>query len=171
MTPQPDYVPVRPADRVRPTERLPVPDSWEPDRPGDIRSVRQPWGTRMGSPGPDQGFGLMLARRFVDRLQLAEGEHAEDAVAGCLAVALKRAALFGRAPVIHDFELAYTLWGFLGDAPKDLVTARKPLFEAASHHYEDQRAIADAVPESTLRLKSADIASALAGDWRQLIQL
>ena len=65
---------------------------------------------------------------------------------------MRRAARFGRAPVIHDLTLAFTLWGFLGGAPADLVAAREPLFRAASHHYQVQRTIADCVPESTLRL-------------------
>jgi hypothetical protein len=168
--PQPDYVPLRSSDRVRPAERLPVPDAWRPDRPAEIRSVRQPTGTRMGNPGPDQGYGHKLAHHFADRLLLAEGEHLEDAVAGCLPVALKRAAIFGRAPVVHDFELAFTLWGFLGDAPNDLVAARAPLFEAAAEHYDDQRAIADAVPEETLRMTPAEVAAGVA-DWRRLIRL
>lgn len=166
--PQPDYVPLRPADKVRPTERLPVPDGWMPDRPADLDVVRQPVGRQMGRPGPDQGYGLKLAKRFVDRLQLAKGEHAEDAIAGCLAVGLKRAASFGRAPVIYDFEFAFTLWGFLGGGPDELIEARRPLFEAAGHHYEDQRAIADAVPEDTLRLSPVQVAQQLA-DWRRLI--
>src|SRR6185437_6463075 len=105
---------------------------------------------------------------FKDRLKLADNEHAEDAVAGCLGTALKRASLFGRAPVIYDFELAYTLWGFLGDAPEDLVEFRKPLFEAASHHYIDQRNITDAVPESTLRMTPSQVAASI-GEWKKLI--
>lgn len=165
--PQPPYVPLRSADRVRPVERLPVPDEWRPDRPGDIRTVRQPEGDQFGVAGPDQGYGLKLARHFNDRLQLAANEHTEDAVRGCLAVGLKRASLFGRAPVIYDFELAYRLWGFLDGAPAELVKFRRPYFDAASHHYEAQRAIADAVPESTLRMSPAQVASQLS-NWRSL---
>lgn len=168
---QPEYVPVNADDRVRATERLPVPDRWVPDRPGEIRGVGVPTGPRLGSPGPDQGYGLKLARSFVEngRLVLAEGEHAEDAVAGCLGVALKRASMFGRAPVIYDLELAYALWGFLDQsAPRELVEFRKPLFQSASHHYWDQRAIVDHVPDSTLRMQPADVRSRL-NEWRSLL--
>jgi hypothetical protein len=168
--PQPDYVPLTPADRVRSTERLPVPDEWRADRPADFATPQQPAGRLMGSPGPDQGFGIKLANHFADRLQLASGEHKEDAIAGALAVGLKRAALYGRAPVVYDFEHAYTLWGFLGNAPQDLIDFRKPMYEAASHHYDDQRAIADAVPESTLRLTPAQVAEQLT-NWRSLINV
>ena len=43
-------------------------------------------------------------------LQLAEGEHAKDALAGIVAIGLKRASLLGRAPVIHDLRIAATIF-------------------------------------------------------------
>ena len=169
---QPEFVPINADDRVRTAERLPAPDGWVADRPAEHFGNEVQRGKRFGSPGPDQGYGLKLARSFVDggRLKLTAGEHAEDAVAGCLGVALRRASLYGRAPVIYDFELAYGLWGFLDDAPADLVEFRKPLFQAASHHYWDQRGIVDLVPESTLRMKPADVRGRVA-DWRNLLLL
>ena len=63
---------------------------------------------------------------FVDRLELVAGERAEDAVYGCAMVASARASLFGRAPVGPDLEMAFTLFGFLGGAPKDLIEWRVP---------------------------------------------
>ena len=168
--PQPDYVPLRPADRVRPAERLPVPDGWTPDRPADLATPVQPVGARLGRPGPDQGYGLKLARHVAQRIVLDPGEHREDAVMGALAVALKRASQFGRAPVVGDFELAFRLWGFFAGAPEDLVAHRRPRFAMAAHHYEDQRAIADAVPVRTLRMTPEDVASQL-GSWRGLLMV
>jgi hypothetical protein len=167
---QPEYVPIDADDRVRPAERLPVPDRWLADRPAEIRGNEVPKGARFGSPGPDQGYGLKLARSFATggRLRLTDGETAEDAVAGCLGVGLKRASLFGRAPVIYDMELAFGVWGFLDDAPAELVAFRKPLFQAASHHYSDQRDIVDRVPESTLRMAPADVRGRLT-EWRSLL--
>ena len=85
-----------------------------------------------------------------------------------MAVALARASLFGRAPVIHDLDLAFTLWGYLGGAPTELVTFRTPLFSGASHHYWDQRQIVDKVPESTLRMTPAEVRQKLT-DWRSLL--
>jgi hypothetical protein len=168
--PQPDYVPMTRADEVRQAERMPVPGTWVPNRPGEVWDKGMPTGKRVGAPGPDQGYGLKLARQFLGRLQLADGELADDAVAGCLTVGLKRASRFGRAPVIHDMELAFVLWGFLGDPPAALIEYRKPLFMAVSHDYWEQRAIADAVPDETLRLTAADVRSRLA-DWRSLISV
>lgn len=166
---QPDYVPLSTTDKVRSPERLPVPRSWRPERPAEIRGNGHPQGRRMGTPGPDQGYGITLARRFEKRLELAPGEHVEDVVVGGLGIALKRAALFGRAPVVYDLELAFTLFGYLGGAPADLVAFRVPLFQAASHHYWDQRAIADRVPEETLRLSPGQVRERLSS-WRELVK-
>ena len=166
--PQPDYVPMTRADEVRPAERMPPAEKWYADRPAEIWDTGQPTGPRFGVPGPDQGYGLKLAERLSDRLQLSEGEHAEDAVVSCACVGLKRASRFGRAPVIHDMEFAFTLWGFLGDAPPALVAYRKPLFQAAAHDYWEQRAIADSVPEETISLTPAQVRERLS-DWRTLL--
>ncbi|MDQ1374294.1 MAG: hypothetical protein QOJ09_1632 [Actinomycetota bacterium] len=166
--PQPDYVPMTRADEVRPAERMPVPEQWLAGRPGEVVATGPPHGKRFGTPGPDQGFGLKLARHLGPRLQLDEHEHLDDAVAGCAAVGLKRAALWGRAPVVYDMELAYTLWGYLGAAPRELVEFRHRLFLGAHHEYWSQRDIADRVPDATLRLTPAEVATRLS-DWRHLL--
>ncbi|MDQ1395836.1 MAG: hypothetical protein QOG64_1095 [Acidimicrobiaceae bacterium] len=165
---QPDYVPIKASDRVRPAERLPPAGSWRPDRPGDLRTPGMPTGPRLGHQGPDLGYGMKLARRFADRLVLSEGESVDDAVAGCFSVGCKRSSLFGRGPVIYDYELTFTVWGFLGKPPADLVAFRKPLFQGADHHYEVQRDIADHTPESTLRLSPAEVAARMS-EWRTLL--
>jgi alkanesulfonate monooxygenase SsuD/methylene tetrahydromethanopterin reductase-like flavin-dependent oxidoreductase (luciferase family) len=165
---QPSFVPVGEADQVRPAYQLTVPSIWTQSRPSELTRAVRPVGPQLGSPGPDQGFALRLARRLVDRLILAAGESAEDAVAGCTAVGMRRCARFGRAPAIYDLTFAYTLWGFLGGAPDELVAFRGPLFRSASHHYLAQRAIADSVAEETLRLTPEAVAEKL-DDWRQLL--
>jgi hypothetical protein len=165
---QPDFVPVSPRDKVRAGDPLPAPDRWTATRPGELVGLRPPPGRSRGNTGPDQGYGLKLAKRFVDRLELQPGEHAEDAIAGCLGVGLRRASSFGRAPVIYDFEFAYNLFGFLGGAPADLLEFRLPYFLAASHDYWDQRDIADLVREETLPLSPAEVRSRL-GEWQSLL--
>ena len=167
---QPSFVPVVEADQVRRASQLDVPSIWTTSRPSELRGTRAPVGALLGTPGPDQGFALKLARRFEDRLVLAAGEHVEDAVWGCTAVAMRRSASVGRAPVIHDLTAAFTLWGFFEGAPADLVGARAPLFRSASHRYQVQRTIADCVPESTLRLTPEQVADRL-GEWRSLLEL
>ncbi|HET9689573.1 MAG TPA: hypothetical protein VFP61_00335 [Acidimicrobiales bacterium] len=165
---QPDYVPLEAPDRVRPSDRLSTPGVWVPERPGDLPDLRPPVGRRFGSSGPDQGYGLKLAKQFDGRLTLAGDDH-HDVVAGSFACATKRSALFGRAPVIFDFEWAYTLWGFLGEPAADLVTWRRDLFQGAGHDYTTQRAIADHVADGAFRLGPAEVAvAAAAAGWPEL---
>ena len=162
-----DYVPNTQNERPREPLGTPGHSGWTATRPGELTNF-QPSGRLFGNQGPDQGYGLVLAERFHGRLLLTEDEDEHDVMAGALGVGLARASLFGRAPVIYDMELAYGVFGFLDPPPADLVEFRKPLFAGASHHYWDQRAIVDCVPESTLRLAPADVRRRLA-EWRSLL--
>jgi hypothetical protein len=164
----PDYVPVTITEKPRTSLPIPPPRRWTATRPADL-DAEQPSGPRMGKQGPDQGYGLRLAQRFKDRLRLTPGDDVHDAMAACVAIALRRASVFGRAPVIHDLELAFGVWGFLTDSPPaDLVDYREQRLFGAGHDYWRQREIADQVPESTLRLAPADATARLVG-WRELL--
>jgi hypothetical protein len=103
---------------------------------------------------------------------VTSGEDIDDALRGCSLIALRRASLYGRAPVMADLELALTIWGFLdANAPSDLVAARKPHFEGVRntlHHYAEARELADLVPESTLRLTPGAARTRMPADWRAL---
>jgi len=168
----PEHVPVDRTKPVRAYESPPRrPDSWLPDRPGELVDG-QPRGDHLGHQGPDQGYALRLARGFEGKLTLTTGEHEKDALAGAVAVALKRASLFGRAPVIHDLTVALTVWGFLDEEPaKELVDVRRRLFEEVSnpHHYSELRRIVDLVPGATLRLVPKYLADSHRTDWRGLL--
>jgi hypothetical protein len=169
----PEYVPQPAIKQVRSYESPPRrPESWRADRPGDFATGFER-GDRFGSPGPDQGYIYVLARRFYGQLQLASDESEEDALAGAVAVALKRASLLGRAPVLPDLTVALTVWGFLGDAPPDLIAYRQPLFAevANPYHYPEQRRIVDLVSEDVLRRPPAQVAEAHRADWRSLLTL
>lgn len=165
---QPAQVPEAETDRMRPSALLPAPRRWVLDRPGEQLDLEPPTGPRFGSPGPDLGYGLMLARRLAPRLVLTEGEHEEDVVAGGFACGARRAATFGRAPVIYDMQWAYGLWGYLGGAPEDLVAWRKPLFRGAAEHYWDQREIVDAVKPEALTLTPAQVLESLSR-WKDFL--
>lgn len=89
--------------------------SWRADRPGDLPNSPLPSGGGYGHQGPDQGYALNLAKRFIPLLKLQPGESVNDVVAGCVTVALKRASLFGRAPLAEDLRVAFAHWGFLDD--------------------------------------------------------
>ena len=87
----PRFVPTKAIDDTRiytsPPRR---PEPWVQDRPAELLHGQE-WGPGLGYPGQDQGFGLTIAETFRDQLVLRPGEHADDAITGCLTVALKRA--------------------------------------------------------------------------------
>ena len=151
-----------------------VPSAWMPDRPADIEGF-QPIGARLGSQGPDQGFAIKIANSLRAKLHLQPGEHADDVMRGCLGVGLRRASLFSRAPVVHDLTIAFTVWGFMDDAPPaELVSMRSTMFEGlrhVGHHYVESRQVVDAVRESTLRMTPAQVQDAYASDWRSLLDV
>ena len=163
---QPDYVPLAGGDRVRPVDRLPAPGAWSTTRPAEL-DEELPVGRHFGATGPDLGYGLKLAKRFAQRLELPAAE-ADDAIAGCFACGAKRASSFGRAPVIYDMEWAYVLWGFASGAPEALVAFRAPLFKGAAHHYWDQRQIVERVKPATFALAPSSVREQL-GLWQNLL--
>jgi hypothetical protein len=153
-------------------------DPWAADRPGDFADRDgQPDvdAGRVGAPGPDQGYALKLVGVLRDDLQVSAGEDRRDAETAIVAIACKRAALFGRAPAIHDLRIAATVWGLLdAAAPSELVAERTKRFEAirhTAHHYPELRAVVDAVPADTLRRTPAEVTEAHARDWRSLLSL
>jgi hypothetical protein len=165
---QPSFAPVPEADQVRPALRLKTPSDWRADRVADFDGPNRPEGPKLGRPGPDQGYALKLGHDlFEHRLELAPGESAQDAIYGCAMVASARSALFGRAPVGPDLELALTLFGFLGGAPKELVEWRSPMFRSVAHHYGEQRSLVEKVPEGTLRMTPKRVREEI-GNWKEL---
>ena len=172
----PEHVPTKVTDAPRgyvsPPRR---PDSWTVDRPGYFAaSGRQPSRAHLGIQGPDQGYALKLAHLIEDDLVLHDGEHARDAIAGIVAVGLKRAALIGRAPVLDDLRIGATLFGYLDPAADPaLVRWRKDRFEEVGHfhHYRELRHIADLVQPDVLRRTQAQVQAGYAANWRDQIGL
>jgi hypothetical protein len=148
-----------------------VPDAWNPERPGVVEGL-QPSGARLGAQGPDQGFALTIAHRLAPQLKIGDGERLDDAIRGGVVIALRRASLFSRAPVVHDLNVAFTMWGFFDDnPPAELVARRSELFEGVgnvNHHYAEGRKIADLVDEATLRMTPEAVAAAYPARWREL---
>jgi hypothetical protein len=140
-------------------------------RPGEIEG-RQPHGERLGFQGPDQGYALTLARLVQDQIRLQQGELLDDAVRGTVAIALRRASRYGRAPVMHDIRFALTLWGWTLESPSaDLVVRRREAFVGCGsvlHGYTDARDLADMVPETTLSMTPEQLESSMPGSWRAL---
>ena len=133
---QPPYVPHAPGRSARhytsPPQR---PGGWHAERPGELADGPQPSGEGFGHQGPDQGYALHLATRYLPQLHLRAGERAGDVLAGCVTVAMKRASLFGRAPVSADLQVAFDHWGYLdADTPGEVVASRQALFAGAGGH-------------------------------------
>ncbi|HEV7527115.1 MAG TPA: hypothetical protein VGP92_19315 [Acidimicrobiia bacterium] len=164
------FVPSDPSARPRqqqnlpPGVALPPATDWRSDRPGDL-GPEQPEGALFGRPGPNVGYAYTLAQRAKDRLRTGPYEHVEDAVAVIAEVAGKRAAQFGRAPVIGDVDLAIALLGYDGSASEAFVKARSALVHGSSHDYLRRRGIVDAVPDALLRVRSPH-ANAEIDAWR-----
>ena len=165
---QPKFAPIQIEDQVRDAYRLRTPDPWAPDRPADYRPGVAPRGRGFGAAGPDQGYALRLVRRLEERLRLAPSESKADVVAGCVAIAMRRAAVFGRAPVLADLEVAFTLAGCLGDPPDDLVAWRHEAMRGLAHDRWAELQIVSALPEHALRLPPDAVAGRL-GEWRELL--
>lgn len=136
--------------------------SWTPSRPGEVFRDGQPHTDHMGAQGPDQGFAIKLAKHVEGEVILHGKEDFADAMAGCVAVALKRASKYARGPMIHDIRFAFGLFGFFdASLPLELIRMRSDLFAevAHAHHYAERRDIADLVTADTLSLTPADAAA------------
>jgi len=166
------YVPTRPEDAPRRSIAVPPAQGWRADRPGDIDpaagSGRK--GVLFGTPGPDSGYALTLAERFHDRITAFPPETVHDAETIGAQVAMRRGGLFGRAPIATDVELGLTLFGWLGDAPPELVEWRRLAVAGVGHDYARRIGLVEAIPEWVVR-QTSDQIRARTGDWRYLLGL
>jgi len=164
------FVPSDPSARPRqqqnlpPGVALPPANDWRSDRPGDL-GPGQPAGALFGRPGPNVGYAYTLAQRAKDRLRLGPFEHTPDVVAVVAEIAGKRAAQFGRAPVIGDIDFVIALLGYDSGASEEFVKARSALVHEAAHSYPRRRAFVDSVPDTLLRLRAPQAAAEIE-TWR-----
>jgi len=169
----PDYVPVPADDAPRVYSSPPRdPATWLADRPAEIVGG-QPFGDRLGSPGPDQGYALRLAEGLAGTLSLNPGESEEDALAGCSAMAMRRASRFGRGPVMHDLTAALTLWGFRGTPAPGVAEIRREVFAsvASSHHYVERRALVDSIPDDVVAMGPEAIAALVRDEPARVLEI
>jgi hypothetical protein len=158
VAPDIDELP-RQAQNVAPGVMLPAAAAWRVGRPGDEVSTGQPRGLMLGSPGPNIGYALTLVERVRDRLALAPYEHTDDAAAVVGDLAMRRAASYGRAPVMPDIECAMLVFGYQGGCPPDFAEWRAQAVEGAHHEYARRRALCDAVSLDALRLAPTALSS------------
>lgn len=133
---------------------LPISNSWVSPRAGVVSPSSRGSRRFLGSPGPGGGFAIRLVADQWPKMVLSDGEGHEDVEIGLGILISKRASLYGRSPISYDVDFFVKLFGFDGSAGVSLVDFRKMFFRGAAHGYIVQRQIADAVPNSTLRLTS-----------------
>jgi hypothetical protein len=164
------FVPSELADRPRQQQNLPpglAPPparDWRADRPGDLGGVEAA-GALLGRPGPNVGYAYTLAGRARDVLRISALEHDDDVVAVLAEIGGKRAASFGRAPVMTDIDVAIALLGYDGLVEDSFVEVRSRLVHGAAHDYIRRRELVDAVPEALLSMRMADLLRAV-DEWR-----
>jgi hypothetical protein len=164
------YVPTLPEDAPRRSVAIPPAVGWRAVRPGDIDPAVGPGckGVLFGTPGPDSGYALTLAERFHDQITVVRPETVHDAEAIAAQVAMRRGPLFGRAPVRADVEVGFTLFGWLGDPPADLVEWRRLAVAGVAHDYPRRVGLVEAIPEWVVRQQPDQIRARMS-DWRHLL--
>ena len=123
------------APRVRPRRAAPTPclrtyespprrpDPWLADRPGELVEAGQPSGPRSATrarPGLRAAAGPPVRGQARPRTPASTSATPSPAA---VAVALKRASLFGRAPVVHDLTVALPSGASSATRPAELVAA------------------------------------------------
>ena len=119
----------------------------------------------LGRPGPNVGYAYTLAGRARGALTMSPLEHDGDVVAVIAEIAGKRAAHFGRAPVMTDIDVAIALLGYDGLVDDHFVQLRARLVHDAAHDYIRRRELVDAVPEELLPMRMSDLLASVDG-WR-----
>lgn len=146
---QPKFAPIGIEDEVRPAYKLDVPRPWTPHRPAEF-DARHRDGD--GGAGPDQGYLTLLARRFVDKIVLGNGEHLDDVAAAAIGIGMARASSIGRAPVAKDLEYALILLGSLSGAPSARIEGRAELVGGVAHDEWRLRSLVAMVSPEMLRM-------------------
>ncbi len=123
-----------------------------------------------GTPCPDGGYALHLARRRLSQWDLMAGERDDDVLAAVSVLAIKRASRLGRAPVIHDIDAAAALLGYDAGAPDGLVRWRTRTVTGIRLRYAERRALVDQVPERFL-LAPLNVIRDERTEWQRLVGL
>ena len=125
----------------------------------EVRTPEVPSGDLFGSPGPDQGYALLLAHRLTSRIHLLDGEDVHDIEVGAALIGSRRASLFGRAPSVYDLEVALGLFGFFDSDPSAELIELRRSFRSIGHSYVAQRELVDLISDTSLRMTPAQAAA------------
>ncbi len=157
----------RQAQNLAPGVHYPPAEAWTPRRAGDLRSG-QPSGMLLGTPGPNIGFAVKLARERADTMRLGRHEALGDAIAVVAEVAMRRAATVPRAPVVHDVDFAVRLLGYDSESAVAFEW-RKAVVDGAAESWSRRRTVVDAVPKRLLRATMTELDEHL-DEFRQALQ-
>ncbi|MFI6039418.1 hypothetical protein ACIBBD_35915 [Streptomyces sp. NPDC051315] len=123
---------------------------------------------------PGAPFDAAISRSFASLVEprLSPGESLQDVLAGCFALASKRASLKRRPVLPVDAEFALSLWCWhpweqkISPPPRWLLERRREIFEGAVH---DSARVVGATPERALALSYDELQFALhRGDFKVL---
>ena len=159
----PRFVPVGPRERARPIDFAGIPPARRTQpRAGEV--LHQPRARGFGVPCPDGGYALLLAREVAGDLALAAGDQREDAVWAIATVAMRRAAVVGRAPVIYDVLFASALLAYDDPDALECAVLRARLLSGVAHDPDLRQWLSDAV-NSAAEVSVRSTAEAIA-TWR-----
>ncbi|MCB0975228.1 MAG: hypothetical protein KDB86_11815 [Actinobacteria bacterium] len=137
---------------------VPATKAWVAERPGEL-IYGQPHGAMLGSPGPDQGYALTLLRAAKTWIQYGPHEQPHDGDALLSALAIRRAALFGRAPTMVDLKIAAAILGMDGNGAPAQIDWRTRVGRGAHHHLDEVHHAIDGVPNEVLKSPLAKISN------------
>lgn len=112
-----------------------------PLRPGAGRP--HPRAPGFGLPCPDAGYALLLANVVEERLVLEPHERRHDAEFAIATIAMRRAGVLGRAPLIGDVELARVLLAYDSREPADFTRWRARRLAGVAHDPDLGQRLAD----------------------------
>lgn len=147
----------------------PVPQTWLATRPGDTFKERDSdQDILLGNAGPNIGYALKLARLRIEHLFLLDSEHEHDVEVLLSEIAMRRAARFGRAPVVKDIEFAAHLLGYEQKATSGEEKWRPRLVHGTGHDEHKRRRIVNSIPQEII--EGAELASKemISGWWEKL---
>ncbi len=147
-------------------DRIPVARRHEPSRGQGRRPVVGPG---FGLPCPDAGYALFLAAHSVEHLVLEFGDGRDDAKCAIATIAMRRAGMLGRAPLLQDVEIGRTLLAYEQPTDVDFARWRAGWIRGIAHDDDLRQRLADAaLPTAALSPPlDADAVSGWRADLRQ----
>ena len=124
---------------------------WRAERPGEVGADGPPHGARFGSPAPNAGYALTLAKELSSNWNLGPAEHLEDAETAVADLAMRRAGSFGRGPARPDIDTAVALLGYDRSCSTEFLDRRAAAVHEVAHLYQRCRALVDHVDLALLR--------------------